>query len=109
MELAGIPFEMTDWSKVKASEHKGDAGVAYWRTRQVGPVRVRMIEFTPGYVADHWCEKGHIILCLEGELHTELKDGRKFVLKADMGRQLADNADPHRSYAPAGAKIYVVD
>ena len=109
MELLGIPFDTTDWSKVEPSEHKGEVGVAYWRTRQVGSVRVRMIEYTPGYLADHWCEKGHIILCLEGELHTELKDGRRFVLKPGMGYQVADNSEPHRSSTPTGAKLYVVD
>jgi hypothetical protein len=109
MELKGFSFETTDWSKVEPSGHKGDAGMAYWRTRQIGDIRVRMIEYTPGYVADHWCEKGHIILCLEGELHTELKDGRRFVLTPGMGCQYADHAEPHRSSAPTGAKLFIVD
>ena len=109
MDLAQIPFATTDWSTVERTEHTGEQGLAYWRTRQFGAIRVRMVEYTPGYLADHWCSKGHILLCLEGELHTELKDGRRFVLQPGMSYQVADNAEPHRSSAPVGAKLFVVD
>jgi quercetin dioxygenase-like cupin family protein len=109
MDMAGIPFVTTDWSEVERTEHKGERGLAYWRTRQFGSIRVRMLEYTPGYLADHWCSKGHILLCLEGELQTELKDGRKFVLKPGMSYQVSDNAEPHRSFTPTGAKLFVVD
>ena len=70
---------------------------------------VRMINYTPGYLADHWCSKGHILFCLEGELHTELQDGRKYILKPGMSYQVADNAEAHRSYTTVGAKLFVVD
>lgn len=109
MRLHNIPFDTTDWSSVEATDHPGITGVARWRTRQCGDVRVRMVEYSPGYVADHWCEKGHILLCLEGELHTELKDGRTFVLRAGHSYQVADHADAHRSSAPAGARLFIVD
>ena len=103
MDMTQIPFATTDWSTVERTEHTGEQGLAYWRTRQFGAIRVRMVEYTPGYLADHWCSKGHILLCLEGELHTELKDGRRFVLQPGMSYQVADNAEPHRSSAPVGA------
>ncbi len=109
MDMTGIPFGTSDWSQVGPTEHKGETGVAYWRTRQFGAIRVRMVEYTPGYLADHWCSKGHILLCLEGELHTELKDGRCFVLKPGMSYQVADNAEAHRSFTPVGAKLFIVD
>jgi len=109
MDMAEIPFGTSDWSGIEASEHKGETGLAFWRTRQFGSIRVRMVEYTPGYLADHWCVKGHILLCLEGELHTELQDGRQFVLKPGMSYQVADNAEPHRSSTPVGAKLFVVD
>ena len=109
MDMAGIPFATTDWSGVARTEHKGEQGVAYWRTLQFGSIRVRMVEYTPGYLADHWCSKGHILLCLEGELHTELQDGRQFVLKPGMSYQVADNAEAHRSSTQVGAKLFVVD
>jgi quercetin dioxygenase-like cupin family protein len=109
MKMAGIPFATTDWSKIEATEHKGERGVAYWRTCEFGSIRVRLVEYAPGYVADHWCSKGHILFCLEGELHTELEDGRTFILKPGMSYQVADGAEPHRSSTAAGAKLFVVD
>jgi len=109
MKLSDIPFGTTDWSAIEATPHAGDAGTAWWRTRHFGEIRVRMVEYSPGYVADHWCEKGHILLCLDGELHTELADGRRFVLKPGMSYQVADGAEPHRSAAPSGARLFIVD
>jgi hypothetical protein len=109
MQMSAIPFGTTDWSAIEPTEHKGVRGVAYWRTRQFGAIRVRMVEYTPGYLADHWCVKGHILLCTEGELHTELRDGRTFRLTAGMTYQVADNAEPHRSSTEVGAKLFIVD
>jgi hypothetical protein len=109
MKMAGIPFATTDWSKIEPTEHKGERGIAYWRTCEFGGIRVRLVEYAPGYVADHWCSKGHILLCLEGELRTELEDGRTFILKPGMSYQVADGAEPHRSSTAAGAKLFVVD
>ena len=109
MQISEIPFGTTDWSAVPRTEHKGVTGVAHWRTRQFGAVRVRMVEYSPGYLADHWCSKGHILLCLEGELETELEDGRKFVLKPGTSYQVADGAEPHRSFTATGATLFIVD
>lgn len=109
MQISGIPFGTTDWSKIEPTEHKGERGIAYWRTQQFASIRVRMVEYTPGYLADHWCNKGHILLCLEGELHTELKDGRKLTLTPGMSYQVADDIEPHRSYTEVGAKLFIVD
>ena len=109
MDMANIPFGTTDWSSVEKTEHAGETGKAVWRTRNFGGIRVRMVEYSPGYLADHWCVKGHILLCVAGELRTELMDGRKFVLKPGMSYQVADNAEPHRSFTTEGATLFVVD
>jgi hypothetical protein len=109
MQISAIPFGTTDWSSVERVEHEGERGRAYWRTQVFGDIRVRMVEYTPGYRANHWCEKGHIILCVAGELHTELKDGRVFTLRPGMSYQVADNADAHRSYSEIGATLFIVD
>ncbi len=109
MNISNIPFGTTDWLSVEPTEHSGETGLAYWRTQNFGSIRVRMVEYTPGYVADHWCTKGHILLCLEGELHTVLKDGRPFILKPGMSYQVADNAEPHKSSTTTGAKLFIVD
>ena len=109
MKMSAIPFGTTDWNDVPVTEHKGDTGVATWRTRQFGDIRVRMVEYTPGYLADHWCQKGHILLCLEGQLDTELEDGRVFTLTPGESYQVADGAEPHRSSTKIGAKLFIVD
>lgn len=109
MKMNQIPFGTTDWTSIEAVEKSAQAGKAFWRTQQFGDVRVRMVEYTAGYVSDHWCVKGHILLCIEGELQTELEDGRTFTLKPGMSYQVADNAEPHRSTAPKGAKLFIVD
>jgi hypothetical protein len=109
MEMKNIPFGITDWAGVTPAEHPGETGTAYWRTQLFGGIRVRMVEYSPGYAADHWCNKGHILLCLEGELHTELVDGRKFVLTPGMSYQVADNAEAHRSSTEGGARLFIVD
>ena len=109
MEMKNIPFGLTNWAEIVPTEHKGDTGMALWRTQQFGDIRVRMVEYSAGYLADHWCEKGHILLCIDGELHTELADGRKFVLTPGKSYQVADHAEPHRSYTTVGAKLFIVD
>lgn len=109
MQISGIPFGITDWSDVERTEHLGESGAAYWRTRHFGEVRVRMVEYTPGYLADHWCTKGHVLLCLEGELQTELEDGRTFTLEPGMSYQVSDHGEPHRSSTAVGAKLFIVD
>jgi quercetin dioxygenase-like cupin family protein len=109
MVMDGFSFETTDWSHVKPTEHRGETGMATWRTRQFADIRVRMVDYSPGYRADHWCSKGHILLCLEGELHVELKDGRTIVLKAGTSYQVGDDAEPHRSFTATGARLFIVD
>jgi hypothetical protein len=109
MRLTDIPFETTDWAAIEPTTHAGETGVALWHTRQFGDIRVRLVEYSPGYKADHWCDKGHILLCLSGEVHTELKDGRVAVLKPGMSYQVSDGTEPHRTSTASGAKLFIVD
>ncbi len=109
MQIHDLPFDTTTWADLPPEVHAGAFGHALWRTRHFGPIRVRMVDYTPGYVADHWCEKGHILLVLAGELETELADGRTFRLTAGMSYQVADHAEPHRSASMAGARLFIVD
>lgn len=113
MKMSEIPFGTTDWDAVSPTRHTGETGYALWRTQSFGPennpIRVRMVEYSPGYVSDHWCEKGHILMCLSGELMTTLADGRVFILKPGMSYQVADGAEPHRSTSAEGAKLFIVD
>jgi len=109
MQIAAIPFGITDWANIEATEHKGETGMAWWRTCHFGTIRVRMVEYSAGYLADHWCRKGHILLCLAGELESELEDGRKFTLTPGISYQVADDAEAHRSFTATGAKLFIVD
>ena len=109
MKIESVPFCTTDWGTITPTEHPGETGTAFWRTLEAGNIRVRMVEYSPGYLADHWCSRGHVLLVLEGELVTELKGGDTVVLRPGQSYQVADGAAPHRSRTAAGAKLFIVD
>lgn len=110
MQLPTQAFTLTDWSTVPATEHPSETGKALWQTVTMGDVRIRRVEYTAGYLADHWCDRGHILFVLEGELETELRDGRRFTLSAGMSYQVSDFGDPaHRSSTSIGARLLIVD
>ena len=110
MKLPDNPFTVVDWTTIETTEHPGETGKALWRTLAMGDIRIRQVEYSPGYLADHWCDRGHILYVLEGELETELRDGRRFVLKPGMSYQVSDYGDPaHRSSTRTGAKLFIVD
>jgi hypothetical protein len=110
LKIPSLAFTTTDWDAIECTEHPGEIGTAYWRTLNFGDLRVRMVEYTPGYLADHWCDRGHVLLVLSGELVSELKDGRTFALTAGMSYQVSDFGDAaHRSSTQTGAKLFIVD
>jgi len=109
MKIQDVPFCTTDWSAIVPTEHPGETGTAFWRTLETGNIRVRMVEYSPGYLADHWCSRGHVLLVLEGELVTELQGGASVVLRPGHSYQVADGATPHRSRTACGAKLFIVD
>ncbi len=110
MKIPAHQFTVTDWSKLSPATHKGEQGEARWRTQNIGDIRIRHVEYTPGYLADHWCDRGHILYVLEGEIISELKDGRRFTLSAGMSYQVSDFGDAaHRSFSPRGARLFIVD
>ena len=110
MKIQDVPFTVTDWRQIETTEHKGETGIATWRTFEQGNIRVRMVEYSPGYKADHWCARGHVLLVLEGEMVNELKDGTKNILTQGMSYQADDDEqNPHRTYTDKGAKLFIVD
>lgn len=110
MKLPESPYQSIDWSSVEPTEHPGETGVATWRTLMKGDIRIRMVEYSPGYVADHWCDRGHILLVLEGEMTTELRDGRSYRLTTGMSYYVSDFGDAaHRTVTETGAKLFIVD
>ncbi len=110
MQIPQLPFTVTDWSKIEPTRHIGEQGEAIWRTINIGNIRIRQVDYSPGYRADHWCDRGHILYVLEGSIISELKDGRRFTLSAGMSYQVSDHGDSaHRSIAPEGARLFIVD
>jgi quercetin dioxygenase-like cupin family protein len=104
-----IPFQTIDWSNIESHEHKGKTGTSFWKLIEYDGLRIRMIEYSAGYFADHWCSKGHIVLCLEGEFTSELDNGLHIQLKPGMSYVVSDDASSHRSYTQHGAKLFIVD
>jgi quercetin dioxygenase-like cupin family protein len=109
MDMHDIPFGTTNWEDVPETLHPGETGTARWRTREFGDIRVRVVEYSPGYLADHWCSKGHILYVLDGVLHTELDDGRTVTLTPGTSYQVSDNDSAHRSFTETGARLFIVD
>jgi hypothetical protein len=109
MKLQGIPFQAIDWSTLAPTSHAGAPGEALWRTVEVGNVRARIVEYSAGYIADHWCERGHVVHVLDGELVTELRDGRTVTLARGQTYVVADGDGAHRSRTAVGARIFIVD
>lgn len=99
----------TDWKHVPVTTHPGETGTAFWQTIEVGNIRVRIVEYSSDYLADHWCSRGHVVYVLEGEFTSELQDGRSFLLTKGMSYQVATDADPHRSSTASGTKLLIVD
>jgi len=109
MNTKDIPFQLIDWTLIPKIEHKGEKGLAFWQTLQLHGLRMRIVEYSPGYLADHWCKKGHIVHCLEGEFESELQDGEKFLLKKGMTYVVSDEVSSHRSTTENGVKLLIID
>jgi len=109
MQLSSFPFQTLDWTNIAKEEHQGETGMAYWQVFKMGDIRVRKVEYSAGYKADHWCSKGHIILCMEGEMDTQLADGRVMKLTKGMTYFVGDNNEAHRSSTSEGCKLFIVD
>ncbi len=110
MELRLSPFTLTDWSMVPEIRYPGTNGHALWKTVELGDIRIRKVEYSAGYLADHWCDRGHILLVLDGQLISELKDGRRYELTPGMSYQVSNFGDPaHRSSTETGARLFIID
>lgn len=104
-----IEYQVTDWSEIPKTEHKGESGIAFWQTLLFNGLRIRIVEYSKGFMADHWCQKGHIVHCLDGEFVSELENGNKQVLKKGMTYVVSDNMSSHRSSTESGAKLLIID
>lgn len=109
MNKKNIPFQTIDWSNIPKTAHKGETGISYWQTIQFSELRIRLVEYSKGYLADHWCTKGHIVHCLEGDFMSELRDGEKHLLTKGMTYVVTDDLSLHRSTTEHGVKLLIID
>lgn len=109
MEIKAFPFQTLNWTTITAEEHKGITGTSFWKVFRMGDIRVRMVEYSVNYLADHWCQKGHIIYCIAGEMITELEEGKQFILSQGMTYHVGDNSNAHRSRSASGCTLFIVD
>jgi hypothetical protein len=109
MISSNIPFQSIDWSTIPKTGHKGENGTAFWQTIQFPGLRIRIVEYSKGYKADHWCKKGHIVHCLEGEFVSELQNGKEFLLTKGMTYVVSDDLSSHRSISKNGVKLMIID
>ena|SRR6218665_1717725 len=107
--MSNIPFTAIDWSTIEKTEHKGETGTAWWQTLHYEGLRIRIVEYSGGYLADHWCQKGHIVHCLEGEFISELGTGEKIKLTKGQTYVVSDELSAHRSLSQNGVKLLIVD
>jgi hypothetical protein len=107
--MSNIPFQTINWELIEKTEHKGETGVAFWQTIQFDGLRIRLVEYSSGYLADHWCQKGHIVHCLEGEFISELKTGEKIKLTKGETYTVSDELSSHRSISEKGVKLLIID
>ena len=107
--MNGIPFQTINWDQIEKTEHPGLSGTSYWQTIQFQGLRIRIVEYSPGYIANHWCEKGHIVYCIEGEFTSELSTGEKAKLIKGMSYVVSDDLSSHRSFTETGVKLLIVD
>ncbi|WP_183566334.1 DHCW motif cupin fold protein [Mucilaginibacter sp. SP1R1] len=107
--MYSILFQTIDWTSVEKTAHTGESGTAFWQTLQFGGLRIRIVEYSAGYLADHWCQKGHIVQCLEGEFVSELQNGECFTLTKGMTYVVSDDLSSHRSVSANGVKLLIID
>jgi hypothetical protein len=107
--MSKIPFHTLDWSNIPKTEHVGETGTSFWQTLHFAGLRVRIVEYSAGYLADHWCQKGHIVHCLEGDFESEMQNGETFMLTKGMTYIVSDNLSSHRSVAKNGVKLLIID
>lgn len=109
MNDTSIPFQMINWAAIPRTEHRGETGTSHWRTLQLPGLRIRVVEYSPGYLADHWCQKGHLVHCLQGEFVNEEQNGEPNIVSEGMSFVVSDGASSHRSRTEQGATLLIVD
>lgn len=107
--MSNIPFQTIDWDTIEKAVYPGETGTAYWQTIQLGGLRIRKVTYSENYLADHWCQKGHIVHCLKGNFVSEMATGEEIQLTEGMTYVVSDDLSSHRSIAAAGVELLIID
>jgi hypothetical protein len=107
--MYSIPFQTIDWNTIERTEHEGITGTAHWQTVLLDGLRIRKVVYSENYLADHWCQKGHIVHCLEGEFISELESGDTFKLSKGMTYIVSDDLSSHRSISANEVTLLIID
>ncbi len=109
MQIKDIPFSIVDWVLEETTEVAGETGYAEQRLVELGNLRLRQVVYAAGYRADHWCERGHVLYVLSGQMIVELKNGRHFPVHEGSSFQVADGAPAHLVCTANGCTVFIVD
>ena len=104
-----IPYQTIDWNAIPQTEHPGTTGTSFWKTIQLPGIRLRMVEYSKDYMADHWCQKGHIVHCIGGQFISQLENGEQTTMTPSMTYIVSDNNSSHRSISQSGAVLFIID
>jgi mannose-6-phosphate isomerase class I len=104
-----ISFQIIDWNVLPESINPGETGRSISQIIEYPGLRIRIVEYSAGYLANHWCQKGHIVYCIEGEVINEQENGDQFILKQGMSYIVSDDMSSHRSRAENKVKLLIVD
>lgn len=107
--MISIPFQTIPWQELEKQEQAGEKGTSISRNIEFRGLRIRMVDYSSGYLADHWCEKGHIVHCLEGEFNSELQGSETIRLTTGDTYVVSDGMSSHRSFSEHGAKLLIID
>jgi hypothetical protein len=107
--MSTIPFQNIAWNTIEKTEHQGTTGVAHWQTIELAGLRIRKVSYSENYFADHWCQKGHIVHCLEGQFISEMEDGKQVELSKGMTYVVSDDLSSHRSISKDGVTLLIID
>jgi hypothetical protein len=107
--MSNIPFQAINWDNIEKTVHQGETGLAYWQTLQMGGLRIRKVIYSKDYIADHWCKKGHVVHCLEGDFISEMENGEQVQLSKGMTYVVSDDLSSHRSISTNGVELLIID
>ncbi len=110
MKIINIPFQQTHWNSIPKVEHIGETGTSFWKVKEIANFRMRIVEYSRNFKADHWCKKGHLLYVLKGVIEIEMKNGETYQLgEADSFVVGDDRQNPHIISSDFGAKVLIID